>query len=207
MRRYRTYDVKTCDKFTTFLDPTPETMLISRVVDRYARNKLHAFKLTTKIVHSLVTYIRDIVGYGKLEYFAGPRRTLLNGYGDCEDFAMTIVAVLRGLEKYRPTVSYLTIGRYVKNDFFVRTGGYHAWAYADGYILEGTAGWVVPKEDSRYIPFIGIDSDRIIIIKPVREDLRFEVDESVQNTVNSALSAVLGAVTAQTVSKLLEKVR
>ena len=48
-------------------------------------------------VLNLLTYTNDDKKYGKADYWATPKESLLNDGGDCEDFAITKYFVLRNL--------------------------------------------------------------------------------------------------------------
>jgi len=166
------------DKFTTFLDVTPEVLKF--VKDIIAEDKLRALQMVTFKVGRDIEYRSDTEGYGIPEKFAPPWQTLANGFGDCEDVAVLICTSMNGLpEQLRPEKIRWTVGRYSKLPIprpVIPIIGvpipspvpmfpweiYHSWAEVliDGvwWIAEGTSGDVFYGTDPRYTPLFSINT-------------------------------------------------
>ncbi len=71
-------------------------------------------------VGQMITYKSDKDEYGINEYFQLPRETILKKEGDCEDFSLLLVSLLRA-NGWDQSEVYVTIGVNETGD------GYHAW--------------------------------------------------------------------------------
>lgn len=175
----KSYGVYNTDEFTTFLDPTPVTLRVSEWVDSRATNRLDALRLAAGAVKHLIKYTSDLKGYGHEEYFASPTEALTKHIGDCDEKAFTVAAVLNGLTKYKPKNVYVTIGVYTMPMFLYKKSSYHAWGYADGYIVDGTAGWAIHSNSNigeRYKPVLGVMRHKIVMMLPTSKVISEDIE-------------------------------
>jgi len=163
-------------QFTSFLEPTFNTRKISNNISKISKSKLHTIKLVNDYVNKNIRYRRDIKGYGKVEFFASPDRTLKNGWGDCEDLSSLEIAILNGVTKNRPDKVQWAFG--YRSTFFGEPISYHSWVevniklHSKGdkrklvskwYIIETTNRKIYDKSKSTYVTLLIVHPTHISI--------------------------------------------
>jgi transglutaminase-like putative cysteine protease len=155
------------DKFTTFLDATPQTQAVAFRLTAGAERPLAALRKLALIRRAnrgddkpYVGYLSDLKNYGKIELWTSPNETLERGSGDCEDMAFLICSMANSLPNHLgPDEIRVGIGkvdRIAILPFIMGTlnGMYHAWAEArignNWYIIDGVSGKVHSVPDRRY---------------------------------------------------------
>ena len=96
----------------TALNPIPETIKIGKKL-RNSKNRLKTLANVSKWVVTNIEYKTDESGYKVLEYFATPKETLKNKYGDCEDRGTLAISILAGTGQFKPDELRLALGKYV----------------------------------------------------------------------------------------------
>lgn len=159
-------------KFCPFLLPTAKTRGISNHIASGVKTPKAAAIATTKWAFDNIEYQSDKQTYNTAEFFAGPDETLKRKAGDCEDFSMLIIAILRGMPTgLKPSIARMTIGsahNVLPGWVAGIVGGYHAWAEVKTggmwLICEGTGGKVF-YPNHRYEPMFAIFVSKIEIYR------------------------------------------
>ncbi|MDH5779634.1 MAG: transglutaminase-like cysteine peptidase [Candidatus Bathyarchaeota archaeon] len=124
---------------------TPDDPIVRNTVDNIMRNKFILYPGWMAIkdwVAGEIEYSYDSTSHGTRNYWQLPRETILSGSGDCEDFSILMVSLLRAAG-WSVNEAYVVVG--------CDTDGCHAWVRLNVDIIgwqnlepqSGTIGWLL----------------------------------------------------------------
>jgi transglutaminase-like putative cysteine protease len=103
---------------------TRSDVIVRSTLDSIMKNKFPLYPGWMAIkdwVSGNIKYAHDSDRHGRPEYYQLPRETIQSGYGDCEDYAILMVSLLRAAG-WQADRAYVTIGEPKAG-----SGSRHAW--------------------------------------------------------------------------------
>lgn len=119
--------------------------------------RIEALRYINRAVNRAIAYRDDNVGWGRSDYWADPNEIATRGYGDCEDYAIAKMWMLRSLGYDQEQLQLVVLKD-------TRSGLYHAvlavHVNGERYVLDNLANNVATDDIfASYVPIVSFQGD------------------------------------------------